>query len=110
MYKNGISSPTTRSAAALPWDNDCVLVVLQLEGEGVLLGVLGGGDAHAGLRLFYVLHELKVQVQCVGVPDWEEENAKVKSAQGQNRKRHQLILLLPTRCHRSADALFPHRR
>lgn len=78
---NGRSSPTTGTVewlrcGALPRDDDGVLVVLQLEGEGVLLGILGGGNAHAGLRLLYVLHELKVQVQCVGVPDWEKQKEK----------------------------------
>lgn len=46
----------------LPWNNDCILVVLQLEGKGVLLGVMSGGDANARLRLLNLLHELEVHV------------------------------------------------
>lgn len=53
------------AAAAVPWNDDSVLVVLQLEAEGVLLGVLRGRNAGTGLRLFNVFHELKVHVQCV---------------------------------------------
>lgn len=46
----------------LPWNNDCILVVLQLEGKGVLLGVMSGGNTNARLRLFNLLHELEVHV------------------------------------------------
>lgn len=48
--------------AMVPWNNDSILVVLKLEGEGVLLCVVSGGNACAGLRLFNVLHELKIHV------------------------------------------------
>lgn len=48
--------------ALVPWNDDSILVVLQLEGEGVLLGVLSGRNASAGLRLLDVLHELKVHI------------------------------------------------
>ena len=47
---------------SIPWNDDSVLVVLQFEAEGVLLGVQGGGNADACLRLLNVFHELKVQI------------------------------------------------
>lgn len=56
---------TEPGAAALPGNDDSVLVVLQPEAEGVLLAVLCGRNAGTGLRLFNVFHELKVHVQCV---------------------------------------------
>lgn len=46
----------------IPWNDDSILVVLQFEGEGVLLGVLSGRNAGAGLRLLNVLHELKIHI------------------------------------------------
>lgn len=52
-------------ASAVPWNDDSILVVLQLEAEGVLLGVLCGRNASTGLRLLNVFHELEVHVQCV---------------------------------------------
>lgn len=47
---------------SVPWNDDSILVVLKLEGEGVLLGVLSGRNASAGLRLLNVLHKLKVHI------------------------------------------------
>lgn len=61
----GLSVGTEPGSADLPWNDDSILVVLQLEAEGVLLGVLCGRNAGTGLRLFNVLHELKVHIQCV---------------------------------------------
>lgn len=49
-------------ATAVPWNNDSILVVLQLEAEGILFGVLRSRNASTGLRLFNVFHELKVHV------------------------------------------------
>lgn len=46
----------------VPWNDDSILVILQLEGEGVLLGVLSGRNASAGLRVLDVLHEFKVHI------------------------------------------------
>lgn len=60
-------SPVLSCVAVLPWNDDSILVVLQLEGEGVLLGILSGRNASAGLRFLNVLHELEVHVECVGV-------------------------------------------
>lgn len=59
----------SRVCSILPWNDDSVLVVLQLEGERVLLGVLRRRNAGAGLRLLDVLHEPEVHVQSVGVSD-----------------------------------------
>ncbi len=46
----------------VPWNDDSILVVLELEGERVLLGVLSGRNASAGLRLLNVFHELEVHI------------------------------------------------
>lgn len=56
------STSTCLHGATVPRNNDSILVVLKLEGERVLLCVVSGGNACAGLRLFNVLHELKIHV------------------------------------------------
>lgn len=58
-----------RNKKAVPWNDDSILVVLKLEGEGALLCVLSGRNASAGLRLLNVLHKLKVHIKDVGFPN-----------------------------------------
>lgn len=59
---SGLSGKTEPKAAAVPWNDDSILVVLQFEAERILLGVLCGRNAGTGLRLFNVFHELKVHI------------------------------------------------
>lgn len=54
--------PVQTRAAPLPWNDDSILVVLQLKGEGVLLCVLSSRNASAGLRLLNVFHKLKIHI------------------------------------------------
>lgn len=60
--RHAASAAFTADATVVPRNDDRILVVLQLEGEGVLLGVLSGRNARASLRPLYVLHEHEVHV------------------------------------------------
>ena len=82
-FRNGshqflLANEHSSNSVVVPWNDDSILVVLQLEGEGVLFGVLSGRNASAGLRLLNVLHELKIHIKCVGVPNWTKRLAKIK--------------------------------
>lgn len=69
LYNDCLHLQEDLHGVPLPWNNDRILVVLQLEGKGVLLGVMSGGNTNARLRLFNLLHELEVHVESFSVAD-----------------------------------------
>lgn len=56
------ATPVCPYNAVVPWNDDSILVVLKLEIERILLGVLSVRNACASLRLLNVLNEFEVHI------------------------------------------------